>query len=225
MEGTPVPRVRMHPDVIGRVRAFALWLDGVEVTEAPEAFEELERIAQEYRSLNEGSTVGRVEGVAEARRLYRTFGIDPTSTRPSSEALLKRALAGRPLYHVNNVVDWGNAAALAGLLPLGLYDRDRIVGEEVLLRQGEPGEEFAGIRKGPVHVAGRLCVADAEGAFGSPTSDSHRTRITAGAGRILAVVFGPADGEAERLERTASILVDGLERHASARLAARRILP
>ena len=85
-------------------------------------------------------------------------------------------------------------------MPLGLYDRARIVGEVVWLREGEAGEEYPGIRKGPVHLGGRLCVADDEGAFGSPTSDSFRTRVTESTRELLVVVFAPSDVDLARLE-------------------------
>ncbi len=163
-------------------------------------------------------SVGQVEGVAHARRLYRSFGIDPTSTRPSSEALLKRALQGKELYHLNNVVDAGNLASLKTLLPIGLYDREKIEGEVAWIREGLPAEEYPGIRKGPVHLEGRLCIADELGAFGSPTSDSSRTRVTASSSRLLAVVFAPSDCELERVLSTAEALTEAFERHAGARL-------
>jgi DNA/RNA-binding domain of Phe-tRNA-synthetase-like protein len=55
-----------------------------------------------------------------------------------------------------------------------------------------PGEEYAGIRKDTVHVAGRLTLADDRGPFGNPTSDSARTMVTSETRRALVVVFVPA---------------------------------
>ena len=46
------------------------------------------------------------------------------------------------------------------------------------LRLGGEAESYEGIRKGPVQVAGRPVLVDAEGPFGNPTSDSLRTSIT-----------------------------------------------
>jgi DNA/RNA-binding domain of Phe-tRNA-synthetase-like protein len=71
-----------------------------------------------------------------------------------------------------------------------LYDRERISGA-VELRLGRDGEEYAGIRKEVVHLAGRLTLADAEGAFGNPTSDSARTMVTLQTRQALFVVFTP----------------------------------
>jgi DNA/RNA-binding domain of Phe-tRNA-synthetase-like protein len=208
----------LSESLAGRVCAHALWYDSVRVDEREDAYLELTQLAVRLRARHEGRSVGQVEGVAQARHLYRSFGIDPTRTRPSSEALLKRALQGKELYHLNNVVDAGNLASLSTLLPIGLYDRSKIVGENASIREGLSEEEYPGIRKGPVHLEGRLCIADDLGAFGSPTSDSLRTCVTGSTSTLLAVVFAPADCEPERVLSTAEALTNGFTRHAGARL-------
>jgi DNA/RNA-binding domain of Phe-tRNA-synthetase-like protein len=122
--------------------------------------------------------------------MYRRFGVDPTRTRPSSEALLRRVRKGDPLPRVNTLVDIGNWCSLETQLPFGIYDLAAIHGP-VTLRVGTPGEEYAGIRKDVVHVAGRLTLADDEGPFGNPSSDSARTMVTAQTRRALIVIFTP----------------------------------
>lgn len=58
-------------------------------------------------------------------RAYRDFfwriGIDPTKTRPSSEALVRRCLRGS-FPKINTVVDAGNIASAYTGVPIGLYD-------------------------------------------------------------------------------------------------------
>ena len=122
--------------------------------------------------------------------MYRRFGVDPTRTRPSSEALLRRVRKGDPLPRVNTLVDVGNWCSLETQLPFGIYDADAIRGA-VQLRVGAEGEEYAGIRKDVVHVGGRLTLADDEGPFGNPSSDSARTMVTTQTRRALIVVFTP----------------------------------
>ena len=124
---------------------------------------------------------GLVEG---ARRL------DPTKTRPSNEALLRRVLKGESLYTINTLVDALNLCSLTQQLPYGLYDRGRIEGD-VTLRLGGAGESYEGIRKGPVHVEGRPVLVDALGPFGNPTSDSARTQITLESRSALVVLYAP----------------------------------
>jgi DNA/RNA-binding domain of Phe-tRNA-synthetase-like protein len=128
---------------------------------------------------------------AAVRTMYRRVGIDPTKTRPSSEALLRRVRRGDELPRVNSLVDIVNWCSLESQLPFGLYDADHIQGA-VTLRLGRAGEEYAGIRKDVVHVAGRLTLADDAGAFGNPTSDSSRTMVTTSTTRALVVIFAPA---------------------------------
>ena len=124
------------------------------------------------------------------RAMYRRVGLDPTKTRPSSEALLRRVTRGEPLPRINSLVDICNWCSLAFQLPYGLYDVDRISGD-VELRLGRAGEEYAGIRKDVVHLAGRLTLADAAGPFGNPTSDSARTMVTIQTRRAIFAVFTP----------------------------------
>jgi DNA/RNA-binding domain of Phe-tRNA-synthetase-like protein len=83
---------------------------------------------------------------------------------------------------------------------------DRIRGT-VTMRLGLPGEAYQGIRKDDVHLEGRLTLADDDGPFGNPTSDSARTMVTGETTRALVVVFAPralgptAGNEAAELTR------------------------
>ena len=129
--------------------------------------------------------------VGPARQLYKAIGVDPTKTRPSSEALLRRVRKGDSLPRINTLVDICNWCSLESQLPYGLYDANRIVGP-VAVRRGQPGESYPGIRKDEVHLDGRLTLVDAEGPFGNPTSDSARTMVTVAARKLLVVVFAPA---------------------------------
>ena len=131
------------------------------------------------------------EITAAVRTMYKQVGIDPTKTRPSSEALLRRVRKGDELPRINSLVDIINWCSLETQLPYGVYDLDRIEGD-VELRLGRDGEEYAGIRKDTVHVGGRLTLADAQGPFGNPTSDSARTMVTTETTRALVVIFCPA---------------------------------
>jgi DNA/RNA-binding domain of Phe-tRNA-synthetase-like protein len=124
------------------------------------------------------------------RAMYRRVGLDPTRRRPSSEALLRRVARGEALPRINSLVDICNWCSLELQLPYGLYDVDRIDGE-VVLRLGEQGEEYPGIRKDVVHVGDRLTLADRLGPFGNPSSDSLRTMVTPETTRVMAVIFAP----------------------------------
>lgn len=150
------------------------------------------------------------EAVDAVRAMYRAVGIDPTRRRPSSEALLRRVLCGEHLPRINPLVDVCNWCSLEFQLPYGLYDLDRTSGG-IELRLGREDEQYVGIRKDEVHVAGRLTLADAIGPFGNPSSDSARTMVVPGASRALVVVFAPwqvpADRVAAVLDTTARRLI------------------
>jgi DNA/RNA-binding domain of Phe-tRNA-synthetase-like protein len=128
---------------------------------------------------------------AAVRTMYKQVGLDPTKTRPSSEALLRRVRKGDPLPRINSLVDVINWCSVESQLPFGLYDADTVQGP-ITLRLGEAGESYAGIRKDLVHVAGRLTLADDAGPFGNPTSDSARTMVTTATTHALVVIYAPA---------------------------------
>jgi DNA/RNA-binding domain of Phe-tRNA-synthetase-like protein len=179
--------VVVSPDLFRTVRAVSAVIDPVVVVARdPRMDEPLALAAERMRSAAEAATT-----TTEVRAMYKRAGIDPTKTRPSSEALLRRVRKGEPLPRVNSFVDVINWCSLDTQLPFGLYDFDRVRGP-VTLRLGRTGESYAGIRKDVVHVDGRLTLADDDGPFGNPTSDSARTMVTLATTRALVVIFAPA---------------------------------
>ncbi|MDR3722768.1 MAG: phenylalanine--tRNA ligase beta subunit-related protein [Candidatus Acidoferrales bacterium] len=138
-----------------------------------------------------------VESLAEAeptravRAMFRAWDIDPSKYRPSSEALLRRVVQGKGLYRVSNVVDIGNVGSIETGWPFGCHDRARIR-PPILLRHGSTGERYEGIGKRTWHLEGRPVLADAEGPFGSPISDSTRSMITEPTRDVLIVIYAPS---------------------------------
>jgi DNA/RNA-binding domain of Phe-tRNA-synthetase-like protein len=153
-----------------------------------------------------------IEGLSAARRLYRAFGIDPTSTRPSSEALLRRILQGKPFPSINSAVDVCNLCSTTFLLPIGLYDAAKIRGA-VTLRRGRPGESYQGIRKDAVNLAGRPVLVDEAGPFGNPTSDSLRTAVDSATVSLWMVIFGPSDYPPGAMNAHIAFARETIERH------------
>lgn len=203
----------LDASVADHVAAFAVEVSSVTVRDTGTAWERLRQLGDDLGRQWQGTLIGDIDGVAAARDLYKSFGVDPTRTRPSSEALLRRCLKGQGFYRINEAVDVGNWVSLEYLLPLGLYDRGRIDGEVATVRTGRPGEEYEGIRKGSVHLGGRLCVADSTGAFGSPTSDSLRTSVSEQTRQLAAIVFAPRDVDPDRLDGAGRALARRLARH------------
>jgi DNA/RNA-binding domain of Phe-tRNA-synthetase-like protein len=180
------------------IELVTLELDELEVTEPREDFElEVARATQAARS-------GETGNVARARALYRRFGIDPTRVRPSSEALLRRLKKGEPLPRINSLVDVANALSIQLQVPVGLYDLGKVRGDELVVRLGVEGEGYTGIGKEHVNLAGRICVADANGPCGNPTADSARTMITTDTERAAWIYFLPI--EDDDIDRTAELI-------------------
>jgi DNA/RNA-binding domain of Phe-tRNA-synthetase-like protein len=181
-------------DLAAIVRPGLLWWDGARVVERDDRLDPcLEEAERRVRAHPPADSVA-------VRTMYKRVGLDPTKTRPSNEALLRRVRKALPLPRVNSMVDIINWCSLEFQLPYGLYDGRRIRGE-VTLRLGHHGESYAGIRKDTVHVAERIVLVDDEGPFGNPTSDSARTMVTTETQDALVVVFAPAEVDELRLTR------------------------
>jgi DNA/RNA-binding domain of Phe-tRNA-synthetase-like protein len=193
------------------IDVLALDLHELEVTEPREDFElEVARATQAART-------GEVGDAGVARALYRRFGIDPTRVRPSSEALLRRMKKGDPFPRINSLVDVANAMSVQLQVPVGLYDLEKVSGDELVLRLGQAGESYTGIGKERVNVAGRICIADANGPCGNPSADSARTMITTATERAAWIYFLPVTEE--QVDRTAELIAvfgRGLVRMAAA---------
>ena len=150
------------------------------------------------------ASVESADVTAAVRTMYKKVGLDPTKTRPSSEALLRRVRKGDALPRINSLVDVINWCSVESQLPFGLYDADRIQGA-ITLRLGRAGESYAGIRKDSVHVDGRVALVDDAGPFGNPTSDSARTMVTRATTRALVVIYAPAPLSKGLVERAVSL--------------------
>lgn len=216
---------QIAPELTGRVRVGLLALDGVVVRENDPLLDvEVDRACATFREKYGGGRSSEVPGAADARTLYKALGIDPTKTRPSNEALLRRALKGDTLYRINTLVDALNLVSLRAQLPFGLYDLDRVQ-PPVTLRKGAPGDGYEGIRKGMVNVEGRPVLVDAEGPFGNPTSDSLRTSITTTTRRALVVAYAPAAFGATRLRGVLDETAETLTRFCEGQVVFARPFP
>jgi DNA/RNA-binding domain of Phe-tRNA-synthetase-like protein len=201
----------LAPELTAIVRPGAIWWSGATV------------VAHEHRLdplLAEAEARVRISPPAESatvRTMYKKVGIDPTKTRPSNEALLRRVRKGDTIPRINSAVDIVNWCSLEFQLPYGLYDAANIEGPSIEMRLGAEGESYAGIRKDDVHVAGRICLSDARGPFGNPTSDSARTMVTTTTTRAMVVVFAPRGIETSRLGRVIDVTAQRMAEFTGAR--------
>lgn len=193
----------LAPELASIVRPGVIWWTGATV------------LAHDHRLdplLAEAEARVRVSPPAESaavRTMYKKVGIDPTKTRPSNEALLRRVRKGDTIPRINSAVDIVNWCSLEFQLPYGLYDSSKVSGP-VTMRLGTEGESYPGIRKDAVNVGGRITVADVTGAFGNPTSDSARTMVTPGATELLVIVYSPTEIPVAQLERVVATTAERL---------------
>ncbi len=208
-----MPTLAIDPEVAPLLRVGRVDAAPVRVGPAGAALRaEISDLCARAVSLYAGRPPSEIEALGPGRRLYRAFGIDPTSTRPSSEALLRRILQGKPFPEVNSAVDVCNLCSVSFLLPIGLYDPGKIRGG-ITLRRGRPGESFAGIRKEEVHLGGRPVLVDDLGPFGNPTSDSVRACVDLETKSLLMVIFGPHEAPADLLEAHVRFAREAIGRH------------
>ena len=132
--------------------------------------------------------------IAAVRTMYKRVGLDPTKTRPSSEALLRRVRKGDALPRINSMVDVCNWCSLEFQLPVRPVRR----GAHRRRRRAAARPRGRVLRRHPQGRRARRrtgsALADALGRSAIPTSDSARTMVTTATTRALLVVFAPLRG-------------------------------
>ena len=214
---------RVVPDLADIVRPGVLWLEGAHVVERDPRLDTVLDASEASARANDKNSRSFSAQAEEIRRMYKRVGLDPTKTRPSSEALLRRVRKGDALPRINSMVDVCNWCSLEFQLPYGLYDLAHVEGDLIEMRLGRDGESYAGIRKDVVHVGGRICLADAHGPFGNPTSDSARTMVTPATTQGLVVVFAPIAVDERRLRDVLDATMQRMAEFTGGREAARFI--
>lgn len=183
----------------------------------PALVEEMNAVCERIRRQTSVEQVSQLDSVRQVRHMFHVWGLDPTRYRPSSEALLRRVAQGKGLYRISNVVDVCNLGSIETGWSYGLYDTAH-VRPPITMRLGGPGETYEGIGKQTWHLAGRPVLADGEGPFGSPISDSTRTMIREGTRGVLAVIYAPAGSPDAEVQRALDRFAERLARYAEARL-------
>ena len=206
------------PITEARLEGWALcWLDLEATAEGDQALRDLVSAeAAAARGRWPGGIPVEHPTVAALRRLFRAAGTDPTRYRPSSEALLRRVLKGEEPPAIHPLVDLNNLLSLRLLVPCCVIDPEQVA-PPFVLRAGTAGEQMESLR-GPFPLEGKPLLADAQGPFGTPITDSERVKVRPGTGRVWLVTYLPAGGSAEG--EPAAILADLLARAPVARLLA-----
>lgn len=129
-------------------------------------------------------------------RAYRDFywklGIDPTKTRPSGEALLRRALHGDEPPSISTVVDAYNLASMKTIIPISGFDKDRLK-PPLKIRFARNGESFTGIgmNKALTLTDRMLILANEKQVLCIyPYRDSNYTKISEQTQNVVIVGYG-----------------------------------
>ncbi len=198
-------------------------MEGLRVGADDRAYQQLCACGVKYRQRYGDSVISSIPGVEWSRMLFRAMNQDPTKRRPSSEALLNRALKDKGLYHINTLVDLGNWCSLDFLLPICVYDADAIRGE-VAVRSGRNGEHYLGHNDQVMNMEGRFVLADQEGPFGSPISDAQRTAVTTASRHVCLVIFAPEEYDTTHLQERLTLFVQRTLEYCGGRVEEQYIL-
>ncbi|HSK77212.1 MAG TPA: phenylalanine--tRNA ligase beta subunit-related protein [Thermoanaerobaculia bacterium] len=182
------PNLPVHSELPGW-NLFWVRLETVPEPEKPLAALR-EAVAERARSTWTLEDLPDRPAVAAMRKLFRAAGCDPTRYRPSSEALLRRVLKGESLPAIHPLVDLNNCLSVALALPCCIVAEGSF-SPPVTLRAGLPGESYESLR-GPFNLEGKPLLADSQGPFGTPITDSQRVKVTDGTRRAWLVAYLPS---------------------------------
>jgi DNA/RNA-binding domain of Phe-tRNA-synthetase-like protein len=126
------------------------------------------------------------------RDLFWSLDVDPTKTRPSGEALLRRMLHGKEIPKISTVVDSYNLASLKTIIPLSGFDLDTLH-LPLCVRFSRANEEFHGIgMEAPIRLKEKMLVlADGKRIVCIyPYRDAKATKITNKTRNVMVVGYG-----------------------------------
>jgi len=150
-----------------------------------------EKINKEIKNISNYLSLGQIAEIPvikDTRNAYLAMGKEPARYRCSAEALLRRIVNGKGLYKINSIVDIINFISLSSHFSIGCYDYNTLF-TPVIFDIGRASEKYNTIGRGEMNIEDLPVFRDGLGAFGSPTSDSSRTRITINTREIVAVII------------------------------------
>ncbi len=148
------------------------------VSESPQMIKGRTRLFQEnlFFELQETPVTER-PGIAEWRKVWKSFGADPNRYRHSAESLMRRISKENYLEPFHLAVDLNNFFSLQFEIPIGIYDVSKIQGD-IVITVGDEETGYEGLNGRYNSLNKILCSEDDLGTFGSPFVDSTRTAVT-----------------------------------------------
>ena len=180
-------------------------INNVHVEKENEQIQKLKKtVYEEVRAKHNIETLKDNQTVRAYRDFYWKLDIDPTKTRPSGEALLRRVLHGKELPSVSTVVDAYNLASMKTIIPISGFDKDRL-NPPFQIRFAKNGETFTGIGMNkPIILTDKMLVLADEKQILCiyPYRDSDYTKITGQTRNVLIVGYGAPGITEEQLKET-----------------------
>jgi DNA/RNA-binding domain of Phe-tRNA-synthetase-like protein len=195
-------------------------IEGLDIAAASPGLEAFKPEAYaRIRSLHTLENVKDDPGYRAYRDFFWRVGIDPTKTRPASEALVRRILADKPLPTINTAVDTYNLASALSGVPIAAFDADRLRGG-LTMRFARGGEPFRGIgMKEPIALHDNQVVIDDEEQLIAvyPYRDSDETKVTPGTRRMHVVSCGVPGIGAGKVTMAYELAAEHLEKYCGGR--------
>ncbi|WP_292386170.1 B3/B4 domain-containing protein [Methanoculleus sp. UBA430] len=212
--------MKMHKEILAAFPGLSVAEGDVGPLSIQEKSPRLEALRDEtVQSIRERYTLERIKD-EPLFRAYRDFfwkvGVDPTKTRPASEALVRRILAKKMLPAINTAVDAYNLASIRTGIPIAAFDADTLAGD-LSMQFAEEGEEFLGIgMAAPVmlHKNQVILTDDDEIVAVYPYRDSDATKITLATKTVHIVACGVPGVEREKVHSAYELAVAYLQEYA-----------
>ena len=169
-----------------------------------------EAVYQEVKTKHNIETLKDNPTVRAFRDFYWKLGIDPTKTRPSGEALLRRVLHGDELPNISAVVDAYNLASTKTILPISGFDVD-LLNQPFHVRFAKNGEPFTGIGMDkPITLTEQmLTLADQKQVLCIyPYRDTDLTKITMQTRNAMIIVYGVSGIDEQVLKEVTETTLD-----------------
>ncbi|MBS4193498.1 B3/B4 domain-containing protein [Lederbergia citri] len=183
--------------------------ENIIVEESPQMLKGRLQLFQESLFFDlEDMNINEFEEIKEWRMIFKRLGKDPNRYRHSAEALYRRVKKQQFLPSMNSAADINNFFSLKYRIPIGIYDKDKIIGD-ITLRIGRKDEKYEGLNGRENQIENIIVSADQEGPFGSPFVDSTRTAVTNNTKNALQIVYlSPSINEesAEKLISSLSLM-------------------
>lgn len=200
--------LRKVPDLFAKTRIVR----NVSVRNTPPELQDRKnRILEMWKGKSE-SDLESIHEIVAYRRLQKMLGSDLREILPAVEGMLVRGVLKGKFPTVNSAVDAANIICIENLVPIGLFDLDRVEGD-VELRLAHSGDEFTPIGKSSPEKLkmNTPILRDSKKIFSAVGArDSKDTMITSASRNLLLFSWGTSEVSQEKvievLDKCASLI-------------------